>query len=118
MADFPKIRTGVITQKPYTSSTSYWNTKVVMPCGLQYSWKHRETPVQGRILTFGSIKESEATTLENFFRARRGRLESFNFTDPDTDLVFVMRFDQDDLVLRHLGPDEVATEVRLVEVPA
>jgi hypothetical protein len=118
VADFPEIRTGVITQRPYTKSRTFRNTTVVMPCGVQYSYKHRDNPLHGRRLTYSGITEAEATILEDFFRARHGRVEAFNFTDPDDGSVFRMRFDQEDLSLRYLAKDQVATEILLIEALA
>ena len=117
MNQFPQIRTGVVTGLPFEKQRSYLTTNVVMPCGLQYSWKWRDNPKRTYILNFTAITEAEATTLENFFKQQKGKQIAFEFTDPDDTSVYVMRFDQDDFELKYLGPNECSVTLRLQEVP-
>lgn len=118
MADFPEIQPGVLTQLPFEKTKAYRTTRNVMPCGLQYSYFHRNEPLRHFKLTFSSITQAEADILEEHFRGQHGRLIAFNFTDPDDTSVYRMRYDMDDLPLRHMGPDQISVEILLVQVPA
>ena len=115
MADFPEIRTGVVTQLPHTKTRAFRTAKNVMPCGIQYSYKGRDAALIGFHLSYSGITSAEAEILESHFRGQQGRLTAFHFTDPDSGVVYWVRYDMDELVLRDLGPDQVATSVSLLE---
>jgi hypothetical protein len=114
---FPEISPGVITQLPFTKARAFRNTKVSMPCGIQYAYRHRTDPLRSWSMHYTCITELEAETLRAFFADCEGRLHTFDFTDPDDLYAYTCRFDQDEISIQYLGPNHCALELSIVEVP-
>jgi len=62
------------------------------------------------------ITFTEMTTLKDFFKARRGRWHTFDFTDPATSASFTVRFDTDLLRIQHPTFNLFNITIDLVEV--
>ena len=117
MPTFPEITPTIITQLPFTKSRAFRNSRVSMACGIQYAYRHRVEPLRRWTMDYSCITEAEAALLKDFFAACEGRLNTFDFTDPDTAYAFTCRFDQDECSVQHVGPSHCALRLTIVEVP-
>jgi hypothetical protein len=115
MPAFPHINGTVIAQMPFDKAREYRTAKTVMPCGITYTWRYRTNPLHSWPLNYSSIPDSEAQILEDFFLSVEGRLEPFDFTDPDTLFVFKCRFATDTFDRTRNGPDDNQVRLLIVE---
>lgn len=77
-------------------------------------------PRRSWVLLHNHVSLLEMQSLKEFFIARRGRWDSFNFTEPETSNTYEVRFDTDVLeIQKPLGRSEnprFTIEVRIREV--
>ena len=127
MAAYPTINLGVTTQRPFVRARVHRTTVNEMTTGKRYAYGWRATGLSGLPtrplfrweLNYPCITASEVTTLENFFRARRGQLEAFDFTDPEDATTYPnCRFAMDQLDIRYEAPNHYATRVLIEEFHA
>jgi hypothetical protein len=117
MADFPQIKPGIITQRPYGESLHFLTAKNEIASGHRYAWSWRASALRRWTLEYPAISQLEAGTLELFFDTMQGRLTEFSFTCPRTGTVYPRcRFDQDTIEIRYIGPGHYATSLSVVEV--
>lgn len=115
-ATFPAIRTGVVTQLPFTTSRRYKTLRNDLPSGQRYSYALRSTPRHAWTLEFPALTPSEMGTLFNFFAAMYGPLSQFQFTDPQTGTVYTKcTFAMDALDVRYVSAGVCATRVEIEE---
>lgn len=115
-AVFPSIRSGVITQLPFTASERFKTLKVDMDSGQRYTYAARATPRRAWTLEFSALTASELATLMNFFFSMNGSLSTFSFTDPNSGTTYTtVRFADDTFVARYLSANVRAARVELEE---
>lgn len=112
--------------KMEVTRTVLWNTKIhKSPSGREqrvgyYSAPLHEFELNIEVMrqgTFAGQAFTEARTLADFYNARKGSLEAFNFTDPLDGTVRLVRFAEDKLPMKRLMLNLWdATKVKLVEV--
>lgn len=117
MPSFPAINArGVITHKPYSAGRRFLTTKVVLDCGITYTDSSRDTPLEFFDLAYENLTDAELAVLEGFFGGTaEGRLNEFDFTDPEGNAHAKCRFDTDEMVIRHLGPGQHSVTLPIVE---
>lgn len=127
MATYPTINGGVTTQRPFTRTRVHRTTVNTMSTGKRYTYGWRATGLTGLPtrplfvweLNYPVITPAEVETLEDFFRARAGRLEAFDFTDPEDGTTYPnCRFGMDAMEIRYEGPNYCSTRVVIEEFHA
>lgn len=127
MAAYPTITGGVLTQRPFVRARTHRTIVNEMPSGKRHAYAWRAAGLSGLPtrplfrweLSYSVISESEVDTLETFFRARKGRLEAFDFTDPEDSTLYAnCRFGMDSLEIRYEGPNHCSTKVIIEEFNA
>lgn len=115
-AVFPSIRTGVVTQLPFSTSERFKTFKVDMDSGQRYTYAARANPRRAWTLEFPALTNSELLTLMNFFLSMNGPLSTFSFTDPTTGSTYTtVRFADDTFTARYLSANVRAARVELEE---
>ena len=110
-------------QLPFARIHRYRTAFNETECGRRFSFYFWATPLRSWEITYSAITAAEADTLRTFFAARKGKWEYFEFTDPGNppDIPAVVyprcRFDQDELPIQHVGPNQCALNVRIVQLP-
>jgi hypothetical protein len=83
--------------------------------GYQYSYNVLSSPV-GRWEIEYNLSDADLVTLRTFWASMKGRYGEFDFTDPDTAVtVTKCRFDQDELSVVHVGPNEHRVSLAIQE---
>ena len=65
-------------------------------------------------IAYNALTTTDVSTMETFFDANSGG--EFNWTDPSTSTVFVVRFSSETLTFKHIGKDLYSLELVLEEV--
>ena len=65
---------------------------------------------------FNNRIKSDFTTLQSFFEAREGKLDTFDFVNPEDSLTYTVRFDDDTLSITHQTALIYSFKVKLKEV--
>jgi hypothetical protein len=105
MADFPEIRTGVVTQLPFVGEQNFANSVADMPSGLRYSYYYDASPRRRWELTFPALTTTELATLLAFYESVGGAWDAFTFTDPDVGTAYTKcRFSGDSFSYEQNGP--------------
>jgi hypothetical protein len=115
---FPTITGGVIAQRPYTHGLHFWTIANDLPTGQRHTYYRRANPIRLLDITYAAIPDTDAQTLEDFFRDCRGRYRHFDMTDPD-DFVTVYakcRFLQDGFELRQIAPNHNSVQLGIVQL--
>lgn len=115
-ASFPAIRTGVVTQLPFTTSLRFKTLRNDLPGGQRYSYAARSTPLRAWTLEFAAITPTELATLFDFFAAMLGGLRQFSFTDPRDGVTYTKcAFASEQLDIRYLSAGACQTRVDIEE---
>lgn len=114
--------------KMLVTRTPQWNTKVhKSPSGREQRVGYYDAPLYDfelaiEVLRQGNINGktyAEATALADFYNARKGALQAFNFVDPLDGTTRLVRFAEDKLPMNRLMISLwECTKVKLVEVRA
>jgi hypothetical protein len=116
-ARYPAIRQGVITQFPYTGTSSFLTTRNDLETGPRYAYYERATPRRGWKCSYSVIAPAELLTLMQFFVAMGGRFGSFTFTDPDSKTEYTeCRFDQDAFEVSYQGRCRCSLTLTIVQI--
>jgi hypothetical protein len=116
VANFPTFTGGVRTQLPASYLSRFLVDRNDQATGKRYAYYRKSTSLLGWELSFPVITDSELATLEAFFVARKGRLETFTLTDPYDETVYTdCRFGMDALQVEHLGPNHHKVKVVIVQ---
>lgn len=116
MAAYPTINGGAKSQLPFVRITRFHTTKSDVESGKRYTYADRATPLMGWELVYPAVTHAERDSIDNFFRDRGGRYETFDFTDPETGTAYTkVRFNMDELEIEYLGPSHDSMKVRLIE---
>ena len=84
---YPQIRSGITTQKGYSTSADFLHSANDMDAGPRYSYAWRLDPLNSFTITHTSISTADVATLEAFFNQMGGRYGSFIFLDPAGNLL-------------------------------
>jgi hypothetical protein len=106
MADFPKLKTGVVAQYPSDRSRQCFTSVYRFIDGLEQRFRTGTTPLKRWTIRFDLLDEGELSAMEIFFLSQAGRFGSFSFTDPWDNTVYAdCSFDSDamDLEFRDLS---------------
>jgi hypothetical protein len=127
------ITHGVITQRPWTGTETYFTNKIDLESGTRYSYAWLPTPLRRWELNYPTITEADAVTIENFFQAMHGRMYHFYFHDPELFLlarkspfswaapdpnyqpISNCRFDMDQIEIQYVQPGQWTTKVFVAE---
>ncbi len=115
-SSYPALYSGVYTQRPFTQGEKWLTTRNDMESGARYAWA--EWPAKKRfwIASYPAITLAEMQSRLAFFMAKRGRLNSFTFHDPQANVdVSNCRFDTDDFVAKNLGAGLWAVTLPITE---
>jgi phage-related protein len=116
MADFPKLKTGVVAQYPSDRSQQCFTSVYRFIDGLEQRYRTGTTSLQRWVIRFDLLDEAELSTLETFFLSQAGRFGSFSFTDPWDDTVYEdCSFDDDALALTFSDLSRGVTSVTVKE---
>ncbi len=116
MADFPKLKTGVVAQYPSDRSQECFTSVYRFIDGLEQRYRTGTTPLKRWVIRFDLLDEAELSTLEAFFLSQAGRFGGFSFTDPWDDTVYEdCSFDDDALALTFSDLSRGVTSVTVKE---
>jgi phage-related protein len=116
MADFPKLKTGVVAQYPSDRSQQSFTSVYRFIDGLEQRYRTGTSPLKRWVIRFDLLDEAELSTLETFFLSQAGRFGSFSFTDPWDDTVYEdCSFDDDSLALTFSDLSRGVTSVTVKE---
>jgi len=116
MATYPTLGTGATTQLPFVRITRFHTTKSAVESGKRYTYADRALQLMGWELVYSALTHTERAEIDDFFRDRGGRYETFDFPDPQTGTLYTkVRFDMDELEIEYLGPSHNSMRVRLIE---
>lgn len=116
MADFPKLKTGVVAQYPSDRSQQCFTSVYRFIDGLEQRYRTGSTPLKRWVIRFDLLDEEELTTLEAFFLSQAGQFGSFSFTDPWDNTVYEdCSFDDDTLALDFSDLSRGVTSVTVKE---
>jgi len=116
MADFPRLKTGVVAQYPTDRSQQCFTSVYRFIDGLEQRFRTGTTPLKRWVIRFDLLDESELSALEIFFLAQSGEFESFSFTDPWDNTVYAScTFDSDTLGLQFSDLSRGMTSVTVKE---
>ena len=115
MAEFPKLKTGVVAQYPATKEYRFSTVSRRFVDGTEQ--RHRDAS-GGRLrwaVNLSRLDGAEIAEVEEFFRIQQGRLGSFDFEDPWTQTVIAnCHFGQDVLSVLADGEFDNRTELLIV----
>jgi len=101
MAEFPKLKTGVVAQYPSDRSRQCFTSVYRFIDGLEQRFRTGTTPLKRWTIRFDLLDEGELSSMEIFFLGQAGRFGNFSFTDPwDGTLYANCSFDSDVLELQ------------------
>ncbi|HOY61617.1 MAG TPA: DUF2460 domain-containing protein [bacterium] len=108
---------GVIARYPYTPQPKFKTAVNEFGDGAEervalWTASRKEFPV-----TF-LLTDSQYETLLDFFEARSGRLEAFNWTCPADEETYLVRFAEDTLNAERYGHNRIRVSTKFVEVDA
>jgi hypothetical protein len=113
---YPTLTGGVTIHRPWTREKRYDSVHNDLPHGYRYSFNLRATPLMRFVIEYSALSDADLATLRAFFLARSGSYEPFDFTDSETGITHTKcRFDQEELEVRHIGPNENAVTVEIQE---
>lgn len=132
-AAFPKLSSGLRAMLPYTQTRRFAVLLNDNPLGPRYSWAFYggglgPSLVQPNIAPFPTgalhawelnypvITDADLATIETHFRNQWGAWGLFSLTDPDDGTVYPRcRYDMDQLVVSHNGPNQSSVTLRIQE---
>lgn len=117
MPSFPTLASGVSVHLPYQVVRRFENDVVRQPHGWQYAYNRRSTPLKRAQIQF-LVSDADMATLRNFFIARGGGYETFDFTDPGTGENWAKCvFDQESFDVQFVGANENQVTLSIRELP-
>jgi len=115
MPAFPTFAFGGSVNLPFGQAVEFRNVTNRMPHGYQFACNLHATAVKRWEITY-TLSDADLDTLRTFWADRYGSYEEFTFTDPDTGVTTnKCRFDQEELSVRHDGPNENVVQVVIQE---
>jgi len=116
MADFPKLKTGVVAQYPSDRLQQCFTSVYRFIDGLEQRYRTGTIPLKRWVIRFDLLDEAELSEIETFFLSQAGRFGSFSFTDPWDDTVYEdCSFDDDTLALQFDDLSRGVTSVTVKE---
>jgi len=110
MASFPEV----IPDYNFTEITVYNTVKTNM-WGAET--RHSKWgPRKGFTLTFNHATTGEMNYIRDFFIARKGDYEKFDWTHPLTSVVYSVRFSRPNISVKEVGVDSFNIETEFIEV--
>ena len=82
MADFPRLRTGVVAQYPARRQLSFVTRVLSFVDGSEQRFRLWPGGLRRWIIRLELLTEEELAELRDFFRAHSGSAQSFRFSDP------------------------------------
>ncbi len=82
MADFPKLKTGAITQYPSQRRIDYSTGIVQFIDGSEQRFRDAPGSLKRWTIRLDQVDEGELAILTEFVRSQQGEYGSFTFTDP------------------------------------
>jgi hypothetical protein len=97
MAEFPKLKTGVIAQYPVVRESRFQTIVSRFVDGSEQRYRDHRGGRRRWIVRLSQLDEGELQALGEFFSEQQGRLGGFDFEDPWTgNVVANCRFDEDE----------------------
>lgn len=121
MPTYPALENGAKVQHPFARIRRFRTVANEMEIGRRFTYSFWASAKMAWELSYPAITLAEKNTLVAFFVARKGRYEFFDFVDPGdppdiAEATYVnCRFDQDELPVQHVGPDQVSMTVRIIK---
>jgi hypothetical protein len=113
MAEFPKLRTGVVAQYPAARNIAFFTHVVEFVDGTDQRYRGWAGPLRRWEIRLDLLDESEMAGIEEFFIANGGRAASIAFTDPSDNTTYPdCSFESDSLTLEY--EDELRGKAKLV----
>jgi hypothetical protein len=84
---FPQVRNGIISQRPYSSTSSLLHSTNDLESGSRISYSWRTNPLGKFDISWTSIGTDDLSVIESFFHTMAGKYGEFVFLDPSGNLV-------------------------------
>jgi len=116
VAEFPKLKTGVVAQHPSVRALEYRTSVFRFIDSSEQLYRERSTQRRRWVIDFSLLDDTETATLFAFFEDVQRGSGLFDFEDPWTgSLVVNCRFEDDALTAVTRGEFSNATSVAIVE---
>ncbi len=112
MATYPSVP---IPGFPIVES-KYYDVLVTNIPGKERTRRRHNNPIRSWRLTYYAIHDGDCKYLWDFFNARKGRLESFTFVHPESEVSYTARFSDDTLKREEIGNNLFNATIELREV--
>lgn len=112
MSTFPQLKSGAVAQYPLRRALRFATHVTRFLDGSEQRFRQRPSARKRWVIRLDLLDETELTMLEDFFAARKGRLESFTFVDPQDATSYPdCSFENDDIGLSINGPMDSRTQL-------
>ncbi len=112
MSTFPQLKSGAVAQYPLRRGLRFATHVTRFLDGTEQRFRQLANVRRRWIIRLDLLDETEISMLEDFFAARKGRLESFTFVDPrDATSYPDCSFESDDIALSMTGPMDSRTQL-------
>ena len=108
MSDFNWIPSNKIEEE-----TQYVTLVTEFENGVTQRRSKRSQPDKIWRLPFINIPKATAQEIQSFFNGKKGRAESFTWTNPIDNIEYTVTFDQDELNLKRINENVYRLEIRL-----
>jgi len=88
MGEFPRLKTGAVTQYPASRSVEYATAVYRFVDGSEQRCRERGAAVRRWVIRLERLDEAELQSLQEFFGSVQGRTGSFSFVDPWDDVTY------------------------------
>lgn len=82
MAEFPRLKTGAVTQYPSRLNVDFRTEVLQFLDGKEQRFRSYSTPVKRWLISLSALDEAEAQIILQFVIEHSGRAGVFSFTDP------------------------------------
>lgn len=112
MSTFPQLKSGAVAQYPLRRGLRFTTHVTRFLDGSEQRFRQRDGVRKRWVIQLDLLDEAELSMLEDFFAARKGRLESFTFVDPrDAASYPDCSFESDEIGLAITGPMDSRTQL-------
>jgi hypothetical protein len=88
MPEFPRLKTGAVTQYPTSREMRFSNTRMQFINGSEQRYRTSAGALKRWIITLTLLDEHEIHELERFFNECQGAFGTFSFVDPADDVEY------------------------------
>ncbi len=112
MSTFPTLDSGAVAQYPLRRALRFITHVTRFLDGSEQRFRQLADGRRRWVIQLDQLSDTELAGIEDFFAGRKGRLESFSFTDPLDGAVYPdCSFEDDAIGLAMTGPMDAGTKL-------